>query len=122
MILVQKATDSTPHISFNPYEGSLIIAGRSIPENPEDTYRPILERIVEYLKNPADKTSITLDFEYLNTSSMKWVFHLLEKFERSYLDDGHSVEVLFYYSDEDMMDTGKYLQTNMVIPVDLLKK
>ena len=79
------ATSHSPAISFDSTAGILIIEGHSIPENPIDLFQPLMEEVVTYCKNPAAKTTVELRFDYCNTSSVKWIFHILEKFERIYV-------------------------------------
>jgi len=113
--------ETIPLIEFDPAQGTLLIEGKSIPENPIKIFQPLMVKIVEYVKNPAPKTCITLKFEYINTSSVKWIFHILEKLENVYVQEKRVVEIKFYYSDENTLETGKYLQMNMAIPIDLIK-
>jgi len=114
------ATSHSPAISFDTETGFLIIEGHSIPENPINLFQPLMEEVVNYCKNPAPKTTVELRFDYCNTSSVKWIFHILEKFERIYVYDKQVVEIKFFYSDENTLEMGKYLQINLAIPIDLI--
>lgn len=114
------ATLHSPAISFDAQVGKLIIEGQSIPENPINLFQPLMEEVIKYCENPAQKTTVELRFDYCNTSSVKWVFHILEKFERIYVYDKQSVEIKFFYSDENTLEMGKYLQINLAVPVDLI--
>lgn len=119
--MMQKiATKSSPAITFDTEKGILIIEGQSIPENPIDLFQPLMETVVKYCQNPAPKTTIELRFDYCNTSSVKWIFHILEKFESIYVYDKQSVEIKFFYSDENTLEMGKYLQINLAVPIDLI--
>ena len=114
------ATTQSPAISFDSQLGKLIIEGQSIPENPINLFQPLMEEVVNYCKKPAPQTSVELRFDYCNTSSVKWIFHILEKFERIYVYDKQAVEIKFFYSDENTLEMGKYLQINLAIPIDLI--
>ena len=115
-----KATTVNPAISFDPLTGHLLIEGKSIPENPIDLFQPLMEEVTEYCRKPAQKSLIELRFDYCNTSSIKWVFHILEKFERLYVYEKHPAQVKFFYSDENTLEMGKYLQMNLALPIDLI--
>lgn len=114
------ATSHSPAISFDSETGVLIIEGHSIPENPINLFQPLMEEVVKYCEKPAAKTLVELRFDYCNTSSVKWIFHILEKFERIYVYDKQVVQINFYYSDENTLEMGKYLQINLAIPIDLI--
>ncbi len=43
---------NTPKIDFQNEEGLLQFEGRSIPENPNDFYKPIFQWVEEYFKQP----------------------------------------------------------------------
>ena len=59
-------------------EGTIFIMGRSIPENPGEFYRPVHDWIAGYAKENFKETRIVLGFEYINTSSTKWIFAILK--------------------------------------------
>lgn len=113
--------DTIPFISFDEMDGVLEISGRSILEYPDKVFQPLLVRVMEYLCNPAEKTSVVMNFEYINTASVKWVFHILGRMEKAYVENHHVVEVKYYYADENILETGKYLQINLALPIDLIK-
>ena len=46
------ATDKTPTVRFIPAEGLLEIAGCSIHENADRFFRPLLERVAAYAREP----------------------------------------------------------------------
>jgi hypothetical protein len=70
-------TKRTPWIILEPER--IFIMGRSIPENPNDFYRPVQEWISGYVQKHTEKSKIELGFEYINTSSIKWIFTILRE-------------------------------------------
>jgi hypothetical protein len=96
-----KETATTPYVNFDHASGVLKIDGRSIPENVIDFYHPILRWIDEYSKTPAEKTEITLKFEYFNTSSSKRIFDIMKKLEKMATDTGRRVVINWYYEEDD---------------------
>jgi hypothetical protein len=113
--LKKEPTKRTPWILLEP--GRIFIMGRSIPENPGDFYRPVLEWIADYVENYTGKTLINLGFEYINTSSTKWIFSMLK--ELSVIKDiQNNASVKWYYEngDEDMCELGFILRSLVDCP------
>jgi len=78
-------TRDTPSVFFDNNTGILTLEGRSLPENAMVFYKPLYDWIIEYASNYKD-TGITLDvdLEYLNSSSIKLVFLILNKVDEYY--------------------------------------
>lgn len=100
-------TDETPSVYFNVNENIFEFSGKSLPENPHQFYAPIYSWIEEYIKNPNDFTHLVFKFEYLNTTSSKYLMKIFELF--SLIDKSKSVKITWYYDfeDDDMKDAGK---------------
>lgn len=91
--------------------------GRSIPENPGEFYRPIHAWICEYARSHNGKSRIDLGFEYINTSSIKWIFTILK--ELSELNEmSENARVNWYYEigDDDMCELGFILRSLVDCP------
>ena len=101
------ATSLTPSIRFEE-SGIVEIHGKSIPENSDEFWSPIIDWFKNYVNNPAEKTIFKIDIAYLNISSSKNVLHLL--YQLNDLNNrGFSAEVEWYYhmADKDMLEVGK---------------
>jgi len=70
-------TKKTPWIFLEP--GKIFIMGRSIPENPGDFYKPVIEWISKYAPECNEKIKIDLGFEYINSSSTKWIYTIIKE-------------------------------------------
>ena len=91
--------------------------GRSIPENPNDFYRPVQEWISSFVKNTTDKSKIDLGFEYINTSSIKWIFTILRELsEMKNIVENASVTWYYEHGDEDMCELGFILRSLVECP------
>ena len=91
--------------------------GRSIPENPNDFYRPVQEWISSYVKNNTEKSKIDLGFEYINTSSIKWIFTILRELsEMENIVENASVTWYYEHGDEDMCELGFILRSLVECP------
>ena len=105
----------TPWIILEP--GKIFIMGRSIPENPGEFYRPVQEWIKEYVRNYDKKSTIEFGFEYINTSSIKWVYAVLK--DLSVMKNlSQNARVTWYYEqgDEDMCELGLILRSLVDCP------
>lgn len=91
--------------------------GRSIPENPGDFYRPVHDWIAGYAKENFKETRIVLGFEYINTSSTKWIFAILKQLS-DMKDLQKNSRVFWYYEqgDEDMCELGFILRSLIDCP------
>ena len=108
-------TKRTPWIILEP--GRVFIMGRSIPENPNDFYRPVQEWVSMYVENHAEKSRIQLGFEYINTSSIKWIFTILRELA-GIKEIERNADVTWYYErgDEDMCELGFILRSLVECP------
>ena len=91
--------------------------GRSIPENPNDFYRPVQEWVSEYAKDYTGESKIEMGFEYINTSSIKWIFTLLKELSEM-KEIASNGRVTWYYEqgDEDMCELGFILRSLVECP------
>lgn len=99
----------TPWVKFDPDKGTIELGGRSIPENTESVYRPLIEWIEEYIQNPAPKTLVKVNFEYFNSSSAKYLIRFLEYFS-TLKKSGKDVVVNWYYDDDELQEYGEDFQ------------
>jgi SiaC family regulatory phosphoprotein len=91
----QKATTSTPAISFDPDTNVLRISGESYPENSFDFYAPVLSWLkVSLLELP----ELTLDISvtYMNSSSTKCTLDIMDVMEEAYLR-GVRTKIIWHY-------------------------
>ena len=98
----------TPFIHFSNKSGVMEIKGRSIPDQPDDFWIPVLNWFESYLMNPVHKTVIKINLEYFNISSSKRILFLLYKLnELAAAGKEVHVEWLYRLADEDMYEVGQ---------------
>ena len=110
----------TPWISLEP--GRIFIMGRSIPDNPGEFYRPVYTWISEYAASHIEKSKVEMGFEYINTTSTKWIFNILK--ELATMEDvAENVKISWYYEqgDEDMCELGFILRSLIQCPFVLVE-
>jgi hypothetical protein len=119
-IFKKAPTKKTPWIQLEP--GKVFIMGRSIPENPGDFYRPVLEWISKYSVGNEDKIRIDIGFEYINTSSTKWIYNVLKELsEVNGIDLKASCTWFYEQGDDDMCELGFILRPLVNCPFILVE-
>jgi len=105
----------TPWIILEP--GRIFIMGRSIPEDPGVFYRPVYEWVSEYIKSHTERTKIEFGFEYINTTSTKWVYTILKQLsEMKDIEENARVKWYYEQGDEDMCELGFILRSLVECP------
>lgn len=118
--LTLEPTKKTPGITLEP--GRIIILGRSILENPGEFYRPVHEWVSSYAEDSSPLTNVQLGFEFINTTSIKWVYAILKEIARI-PDMPVRVKVSWIYEegDEDMCDLGFILRSLVDCPFTIVE-
>ncbi len=106
-----EATDFSPKVVLDPENNIFEISGISRPENANDFYEPIVQWLNIYIQNPNEVTRVKFNFDYFNTSSLKYFLMILSKF-REITDSNAELEIIWYYDkvDESMFEAGKSLE------------
>ncbi|MBP5367176.1 MAG: DUF1987 domain-containing protein [Bacteroidales bacterium] len=99
----------TPSVLLDPDTGVLELSGRSIPENTESLYKPLLEWVEEYVKNPQPRTTVNIKFEYFNSSSAKYLIRFLE-YVTQLKKQGNVLIINWYYDDDELYEYGQDYQ------------
>jgi hypothetical protein len=115
--LLIEGTPKTPSVKLDPVQGLIEIKGRSNPENTIVFYKPIIDWIEEYAKNPREKTTVNIHLEHFNTLSSKSILDVFRKLETIYKTK-HEVIVNWHHEkdDEDIVEAGKDYQYLIGIP------
>ncbi|HDP74780.1 MAG TPA: DUF1987 domain-containing protein [Bacteroidales bacterium] len=117
-----EGTPKTPTVILNPSTGVIEIKGRSIPENSIEFYRPVVEWLDEYIKNPQPNTVVNVQLEYFNTSSSKCVLDVFKKLE-VLKKNKKDVIINWYYEedDEDMLEAGEDYESIIKVPFKMIQ-
>ncbi|HBI82054.1 MAG TPA: nuclear pore complex subunit [Bacteroidales bacterium] len=115
-------TPKTPTVILNPNTGVIEIKGRSIPENSIEFYRPVVEWLDEYVKNPQPNTVVNVQLEYFNTSSSKCILDVFKKLE-VLRKNQKDVIINWYYEedDEDMLEAGEDYESIIKVPFKMIQ-
>lgn len=114
-------TDKTPRVTLNK-NGMLEIAGKSIPEDAEDFFAPVLKWLETYVENPAPKTILSINLEYFNIASSKRILFILYKLN-DLVGKNSDVNVKWIYDDqdEDMFEVGQDYAFMVKIPFEFIE-
>jgi hypothetical protein len=119
---VVKETTKTPSVSFDAENGLFEIRGKSIPENSNTFYEPLIEYLEGYSTSPALRTILDVRFEFFNTSSTNRIHALFKKFEKLYQCNS---EVLIRWfcenGDENMLDAGEDFKAMLQVPFEIIE-
>ena len=112
-----EATKYTPKVELTS-NGEMTIRGRSIIEDPQLFYTPIIETI----KRCKSKTfTLIIQLEYMNTSSSKVILNLLNTIKEYYNRNNVIIKWFYDSDDEDMLDIGRDYESIICIPIDFFE-
>lgn len=108
--LVLAATKKTPEIRFN-IDGNLFMKGRSLPENADKFYTPLVTWIEDL---DAENVRFEICLDYFNSSSAK---RLMDMFK--YLDANRHIQTIqinwyFEEGDEDSIETAQIFEDSLI--------
>ena len=116
-----EATSKTPEIKLDADSREFLIAGRSIPENSIEFYKPIFDWLEQYSQSTIDEqTTLNVRLEYFNTSSSKCLVEVFRRLE-DIKDTGKDIVVNWYYEedDEDMQESGEDFKEIINLPINM---
>lgn len=107
--LIIEETKYTPKINFNVESNTLLIEGKSTPENTFEFYKPVLAWMSEYLAN-AKSTEVTFNIPYFNSSSSRVLYDIFDLLDGAKTSCSIKVSWLFAKGNENGQETGEEFQ------------
>ena len=104
-----KGTSSSPEIDFKT-SGELTIGGKSIPENANKLFEPIVKWLEDY---SCERTVFSVKLEYFNTSTSKILYDILKDMESRHKKGNLIIKWYYEEGDEDVLDAGQYYESLM---------
>ena len=116
------ATDTTPAVYFNPDTGESLIEGKSILNDADDFFTPILAWLDEYVKKTNVKTTFKMKLQYFNVSSSKRLLFMFYKLNML-ADINKPVVIKWYYVEDDaeMFEVGQDFAFMVNVPFNFLE-
>lgn len=118
------ATEYTPRILLDKEESKIEFVGKSYPENTFEFYAPVLEWLKSFFSEQRE-VNVTLELEYLNSSSLKSFFDIFDIFEESSQKHNSSITVDWVYDEENdiALETGEDFQMDFEdLQINLVEK
>jgi len=118
-IFTLSQSKNTPEVLFNLDESKLDFNGRSIPEDVNMFYAPLLTWIETNKKNIAEDIrtlSISVNLIYFNSATLKFIVSLLKHIITIKGADFVQITWLYDDDDEDMLETAKDISNVLSIP------
>jgi hypothetical protein len=114
-----KGTEDTPSVVLDKANGIFELSGRSLPEDVNQFYEPILNWIERYAAEANDETIFNFKLEYFNTASSKVILDILLKFEEIF-EKGKAIRIKWHYheEEEDMLEAGEEYADIVEIPFE----
>jgi len=113
--------ENTPFISLDPVSGIFEIRGISTPDNTLAFYKPFFLWLDDYVKSPAEITTLNIQLDYFNTSTSKTIFDAFRILENLHYRGKGSVVIiwLFNINDDDMQEAGEEYKSMLKVPFEL---
>ena len=117
-----EATNKTPFICADPIKGTIDITGRSIPANPVEFYRPLVEWLNEYDEVNPNRIQMNIQVEFINTCSSKCLMTIFNRLDLM-SKKGRDITVNWYYNedDEEIYSIGSDYKDMVKCPVNLVE-
>lgn len=119
--LTIEAAKDTLGVNCDAQHGVIEMDGISYPQDAAEFFSPVFEWLDNYIEQLHAPLTLNLRINYLNTSSTKCLFDLIDKME-NYFQDGGDVKIHWYYKqdDEDIMETGLEFKEDMILPFEII--
>jgi hypothetical protein len=117
-----KETLFTPSVKVLTDEHRIVISGQSKLEDPAPFYEKLIVVMDDSINEFKTHASIDFFLNYLNSSSSKWLFHILKGIQVKY--QGKKIITINWYFDEDddsMLEAGEVFQSLLSLPFNLIE-
>lgn len=116
-------TEDTPTIILDKANGIFKMAGRSLPEDVNKFYTPIVNWLDTYSQDPNLETNFEMRFEYFNTASAKLLLDIFMKLDSIASTKKVNLNVTWYYDkrDDDMKEAGEEYADFLSIPFEVIE-
>lgn len=112
----------TPLIEGDIEQGTILVKGKSLPEDTGEFFVPFMKWLQEFVDETPNGISVTLDIDYMNTSSALYIMLMLQKFKP--LSGARKVNVKWLYEEDDyeMQMVGEEYQAILGDIVEIIEK
>ena len=117
-----KETLFTPSVKILRDEHRIVISGQSRLEDPTPFYEKLAVLLDETINDFKTHASIDFMLNYLNSSSSKWLFHMLKGIQGKF--QGKKIITVNWYFDGDddsMLEAGEIFQSLLSLPFNVIE-
>jgi len=117
----KEATRETLKVDCNVETGSITLEGVSYPQDSAEFFEPISDWLSRYINEIDSAIILKVKVSYLNSSSTKFLFELIDKME-AYFIKGGVASVKWYYleDDEDIKEAGLEFKEDLDLPFEMV--
>lgn len=104
-----QSSERSPEIDFDFATNTFAIRGESYPEDVNEFYGPLMERLESHFQNMKEATvSFTFELIYFNSSTAKILMSMFDMFDET-AEAGNSINVIWCFEedDENMQELGE---------------
>lgn len=114
-------TRETLKVDCDIHTGIISLEGVSYPQDAAEFFEPISEWLDNYIAKVAAVVVLDVKVSYLNSSSTKFLFELIDKME-NYFTAGGEARVNWYFveDDEDIEEAGLEFKEDMKLPFEMI--
>ncbi len=119
--LIIPEDELTPKVVLDKENNMFEIFGKSLPEDSDLFYTPVLNWVKNYVDNPNENTVFNINLNYFNSSSVRKIVDILIVIEKL-IDKNKKVTVKWFYerTDEMMRDIAEDFQGVVRIPFEMI--
>jgi methylthioribose-1-phosphate isomerase len=119
--LIIASTLKSPGVTFNT-NGDLLIAGKSIPEDSNNYYKPLFAWLEEFKKTSPTAINLTLKLEYMNTSSVRIILKFLQNLVAMSKENVKlKITWVYDFDDDDICEQGEIIQESIKFPIEMIE-
>lgn len=115
-------TAFTPSVRISGEDRRIIITGPSRLEDPSPFYEKLTDVLNENIINFKSRFTLEFKFNYLNSSSSKWLFHILKNVQHSF-GNNKVMNINWYYDedDENILEAGEVFKSLLNVQFELIE-
>lgn len=116
-----RETLHTPRVRVLADEKKITVKGHSRLEDPSSFYEEFITLLDECMNDFKTHATIDFSFSYLNSSSSKWLFHILKNMQNKYQGKKLLTINWYYEKDDDaILEAGEVFQSLLSLPFNII--
>ncbi len=118
--LYVESTETTPRVVLDKEMGKFIISGRSLPEDTDKFYEPIINWLTLYNRESNAHTEFVFNYEYYNSSSLRKVVDILTVLKSISLSSNLTIKWYYEDGDETSLENAEDLKFAVNLPIEII--